>query len=402
VGEELGIPVYLYEQAATRPERKNLENLRRGQYEGLKSEIETHPARLPDFGPTHLGTAGATVIGARLPLGAFTVYLTSEDVAIANKVAAAVRSSSGGLRYVKALGLLVDGRAQVSMNLVDYRHTPLARVVEFIRPAQRWVSIHHSELVGLIPQDALVDAAVWYTQLDQFEPDQILERRLQQALQPEPSRPVEPASPAKATFLDSLAAGTATPGGGSAAAYSGAAAAALVAMVARLTLGRKRYLPVEEQMQSILERAEDLREDLTAAVDKDAAAYQAVLAALQLPKGSLEGEQIRLQAIEAATLAAAEVPLDVARSAVEVMELVLQVVANGNRNALSDAGTAGALAHAALVSAGYNVRTNLAVLEEDDTVRLLLNELDEVEERAAALEEQIQSEMRAHQGVMLK
>jgi len=169
-----------------------------------------------------------------------------------------------------------------------------------------------------------------------------------------------------------------------------------------LTLGRKRYLPVEEQMQSILERAEDLREDLTEAVDKDAAAYQAVMAALQLPKGTLEGEQIRLQAIEAATLAAAEVPLDVARSAVEVMELVLQVVANGNRNALSDAGTAGALAQAALVGAGYNVRTNLAVLEEDDTVRLLLNELDEVEERAAALDEQIQSELRARQGVMLK
>src|SRR3990172_1185993 len=147
VGEELGIPVYLYEQAATRPERQNLENLRRGQYEGLKSEIETNPERAPDFGPAHLGAAGATVIGARQPLVAFNVYLTSEDVAIAKKVAAAVRSSSGGLRYVKALGLFVDGRAQVSMNLVDYRHTPLARVVEFIRrEAQRYgVSIHHSE-----------------------------------------------------------------------------------------------------------------------------------------------------------------------------------------------------------------------------------------------------------------
>jgi len=160
VGEELGIPVYLYEQAATRPERQNLENLRRGQYEGLKSEIETNPERAPDFGPSHLGAAGATVIGARQPLVAFNVYLTSEDVAIAKKVAAAVRSSSGGLRYVKALGLFVDGRAQVSMNLVDYRHTPLARVVEFIRrEAQRYgVSIHHSELVGLIPQDAQAEA----------------------------------------------------------------------------------------------------------------------------------------------------------------------------------------------------------------------------------------------------
>jgi len=391
VGEELGIPVYLYEQAATRPERQNLENLRRGQYEGLKNEIEADPERAPDFGPAHLGTAGATVIGARQALIAFNVYLTTENVSIAKKVAAAVRSSSGGLRYIKALGLSVDGRAQVSMNLTDYRHTPLARVVELIRrEAQRYgVSIHHSELVGLIPEDALVDAAVWYTQLDQFEPDQILERRLAQALQPPIPPPVEPVKPAGAGFLDSLAAGTATPGGGSAAAYSGAAAAALVAMVARLTLGRKKYRAVEEQMQSILERAEELREELTAAVDKDAAAYQAVMAGFKLPGGSLEAEQIRLQAIEAATLAAAEVPLDVARSAAEVMGLALQVAVNGNQNARSDAATAGALAGAALAGAGYNVRTNLAALDPDDTTRLLLAELAEVEERAAVLDKKI-------------
>src|SRR5512147_2716775 len=180
VGNELGIPVYLYEAAATRPERVNLENVRKGQYEGLKAEIESNPERQPDYGPAKLGTAGATVIGARNPLIAFNVYLSTDDVDIAKKIAKAIRHSSGGLRYVKALGLLVEGHAQVSMNLTNFHETPLARVVETIRrEAQRYgVAIHHSELVGLIPQEALVDAAVWYTQLDQFDKEQVLESRL--------------------------------------------------------------------------------------------------------------------------------------------------------------------------------------------------------------------------------
>ena len=133
VGEELDIPVYLYEEAASRPERKNLEDLRRGQYETLKEEIITNADRAPDFGPSRMGTAGATVIGARYPLIAFNVYLSSGDVEIAKKVAKAIRHSSGGLRYIKGLGLLVDGMAQVSMNLTNYQGTPLARAVETIR-----------------------------------------------------------------------------------------------------------------------------------------------------------------------------------------------------------------------------------------------------------------------------
>ena len=121
VGEELQIPVYLYEFAATRPERANLENLRRGQFEGLREEIVTNPERAPDFGPARLGPAGATVIGARNPLIAFNVYLATADVDIAKKIARAIRQSTGGLRYVKALGLFVDGMAQVSINLTNFR-----------------------------------------------------------------------------------------------------------------------------------------------------------------------------------------------------------------------------------------------------------------------------------------
>jgi glutamate formiminotransferase / formiminotetrahydrofolate cyclodeaminase len=184
VGDELGIPVYLYEAAATRPDRIRLEDVRRGQYEALKNTIETDPQRAPDFGPRKVGKAGATIIGARQSLIAFNVYLTTDDVEIAKKIAAAVRHSSGGLRYVKALGMLVGGGAQVSLNLTNYKRTPLARVVELIRrEAQRCgVQIHHTELVGLLPLEALVAAAGWYLQLEDFESSQILEMRLQAAL----------------------------------------------------------------------------------------------------------------------------------------------------------------------------------------------------------------------------
>ena len=185
VGEELGIPVYLYEEAAAIPERQNLENIRKGQYEGLKEEVLINPARKPDFGPAKLGSAGATVIGARAPLIAFNVYLTTGDVSIAQKIAKAMRNSSGGYRFVKAMGVLVDGRAQVSMNLTNFKQSPIARIVETIRrEAQRYgVAIHHSELVGLTPQEALVDSAVWYTQLDDFKSDQILENRMFEVFQ---------------------------------------------------------------------------------------------------------------------------------------------------------------------------------------------------------------------------
>ena len=232
VGRELSIPVYLYESAATRPDRVNLENIRRGQYEGLKTEIETNPDRQPDFGPSHLGKAGATVIGARNPLIAFNAYLNTAEVEIAKKVAKAIRQSSGGFRYVKALGLLVEGRAQVSMNLTNFRESPIGRVVEAIRreAARYGVSVHHTELVGLIPQQALIDAAIWYTQMDQFSMNQILETRLYETGAPLPKDGQGAGEPV--TFIEQVAAATAAPGGGSAAAHTAALAAALVEMVA--------------------------------------------------------------------------------------------------------------------------------------------------------------------------
>lgn len=397
VGDELGVPVYLYEEAATRPERRNLENIRRGQYEGLKSEIAVNPEREPDFGPRKLGPAGASVIGARHPLIAYNVYLTTDDVSIAKKIARAIRHSSGGLRYVKALGLSVNGRAQVSMNLTNFTRTPIFRVVEMIRrEAMRYgVGISHSELVGLIPNDALVDTAIWHLQLDQFEQGQILEQRLQSALQ-------ATAAPALGEdFLDALAAKTATPGGGSAAAYSGAAAAALVVMVARLTIGRKKYAAVEEQMKNVLHAAEELRFALTAAVQEDAAAFEQVMAAYRLPKDSEGEKEERLKAIEKATFAAARVPLVVSHQVVRVMALALDVVANGNINAISDGATAAALARAALTGAGYNVQINIASLRDPSQGEALLVELADLEKRADEFEQQIRRYLSERGGLVL-
>ncbi len=182
VGEELGIPVYLYEAAATRPDRVNLGEIRprSHQYEQKKADVGRDEKWTPDFGPARVGKAGVTAIGARPPLIAYNVYLTTGDVSIAEKIAKAVRHSGGGLRFVKARGFLVKGKAQVSMNLTDFTKTPIYRVVEMIRreAARYGVSIESSELVGLIPQQALVDAAVWYLQLDNFEPGMVIENRL--------------------------------------------------------------------------------------------------------------------------------------------------------------------------------------------------------------------------------
>jgi glutamate formiminotransferase/formiminotetrahydrofolate cyclodeaminase len=392
VGDELNIPVYLYEEAAARPERQNLENIRRGQYEALKIEMGVNPERNPDFGPRRVGPAGATVIGARQPLIAFNVYLATDDLSIAKKIAKTVRHSSGGFRYVKALGVLVEGRAQVTMNLTNYHGTPVALVVEAIRrEATRYgVAVHHTELVGLIPQEALVDAAVWYLQLDQFEKNQILEGRL---YTPEAAEESSKES-VPGTFLNDLASATPTPGGGSAAAYAGAMAAALVSMVARLTIGKKKYADAEARMQSVLQQAEALRAALTEAVQRDAEAFEAYMAALKLLKDTPEQAAWRTQAIQQATLTAAQVPLEAARKVVAVMELAMQVVTFGNLNAITDGGSGAALARAALTSAGWNVQVNCLSLQGHPACDSMLSELRQLEVRAAGLEAQIQQQLR--------
>src|SRR5207249_7044130 len=255
------IPVYLYEAAATIPERQNLESIRRGQFEGIRAEIASNPAREPDFGEDRVHpTAGATVVGARKFLIAYNMFLNTPDVDIAKKVAKAVRFSSGGMRFVKGAGFLVRGLAQVSMNLTDFEQTPIHRVFEMVkREAERYGVVPvSSEIVGLIPKKALEQAAEWFLQVENFDSSLILENRLTAVTGGKMAvgslrAGVEP-------FVEQLAAPTATPGGGSASAAAGAMAAGLATMVASMSRGKKAYLQHETQLSAAIAQLTLLRE----------------------------------------------------------------------------------------------------------------------------------------------
>lgn len=368
VGSELEIPVYLYERAATRPERENLANIRRGEFEGIRDEISNKPERAPDFGPARVHpTAGAVAIGARPFLVAYNVYLgDASHVDTAKRVARAVRGSSGGLRYVKALGLEVERQAQVSMNLVDIEKTPVYRAYDVVKmeAAAAGVSTTWSEIVGLIPEQALFDAAARHLQLANFTPDQVLERRVRAAAAAAQGQSLD-------DFVSSVAAATPTPGGGSVAAHAAALAAALTQMVAALTVGRKKYADVEEDFRDVARRGAELSKRLNELVALDAQSYAAVAAAYKLPKDTPEQKEQREAAITAALVGASEVPLETARAAAGVAALAELAASKGNVNAVSDAGVAALLAEAACRGAAYNVRINVAALSDPTAGRAL-------------------------------
>jgi len=371
VGRELHIPVYLYERAATRPDRENLADIRRGEFEGLRDAIRTDPRRLPDFGPAELHpTAGAVAIGARPFLVAYNVYLgPATNIAVAKEVAKAVRGSSGGLRYVKALGLEVGGQAQVSMNLVDIDRTPLFRAYEAVRQeaAAHGVTPTWSEIVGLVPERALLDAGIRHVQLQRFTSDQVLENKI---------RGVTAPGPTLSAFREAVASATPTPGGGSVVALVGALAAALAQMVAGLTIGRPKYAGVDSAMRAVMDEARGLGATLAALVDRDADAYGAVVAAHKLPKEPAAAAAARRTAIADATIGAALVPLETARACARVADLAAGVASQGNPNAVSDAGVAALLAEAAARGAAYNVRINIASLDDPARAQPLAAEAD--------------------------
>ena len=365
VGEEIWksfkIPVYLYESAATNPDRQNLENIRRGQFEGLRDDILVNPARRPDFGdPRCHPTAGATVVGARKALIAYNVFLNTKDVDIAKKIAKAVRYSSGGLRYVKGAGFEVRGLAQVSMNLTDFEQTPIARVFEFVkREAERYgVQPLSSEIVGLIPKKALEQAAEWFLQVENFDSSMILENRL--AAVTSGKMAVGGLRAGTEPFIEQLAAPTATPGGGSAVAAVAAMAAALGSMVASMTRTKKAYMQYEPQLSAALARLAQLREELKAGIDADAESYNQVLAAYKLAKTSSDGEA----AIENAMKGATSVPLETAQKAREVGDIIATLKPITSPNMASDLTVASSLANAAIVGALANVEINLESLKD--------------------------------------
>jgi glutamate formiminotransferase/formiminotetrahydrofolate cyclodeaminase len=400
---ELQIPVYLYEKAATRADRENLANLRKGQFEGIRDEIAIKENRKPDYGNARVHpTAGITAVGARPPLIAYNVNLGTGNVEIANKIARAVRHLSGGLRYVKALGFELKDRhqAQVSMNMVNYEGTPLFRAFEMVkREAERYgVPVVGSEIVGLVPQAALNNSSDFYLQLENFSANQILENRLAAAMEEAPqtasaattagtmqqveirpvvdgiagteqsSRKIQVAalklSNSIGVFPDLVAAATPTPGGGSVAAATGMMAASLGQMVCNLTIGKPKYTGRKLRLQIVRTELTDLGAQLRELIAEDADSFEAVLKAYRLPKETDEQKAARAARIQSATLVAINVPMRTAAQSLQVLKLLRELADIGNPNALSDAAVGAQLAHAAIKGASYNVQVNLSSLAD--------------------------------------
>jgi glutamate formiminotransferase / formiminotetrahydrofolate cyclodeaminase len=362
-GKELGIPVFLYARAAQRPERVLLPDVRKGEFEGMQGRVLE-----PDFGPNRVHpTAGATAIGARPFLVAYNIYLATADVQIAKQIAKKIRTSSGGLPAVQASGFEVGGLAQVSMNLLDIDVTPPATVFAAVKAAagERGVEVKQSEIVGLIPERAVLGAAAAALNLPDAA-DHILEAKIRAA-----------AGPTLDGWIDELAGGSPVPGGGSAAALAATLAAALVAMVARLTIGRKAYASVEGRAREILAEADRLRAELRRLVDEDAEAYTAVSEAYKIPKDN----PARSKTIDQALLGAARVPLTVARVTALVRKLAQEMEQMGNKNARSDARVAEGLARAAVAGALENVRVNVEGLSDPALGLELLEEAERITTR---------------------
>lgn len=376
------IPTYLYEGAARKPERKNLENIRRGQFEGVREEVRTNPERLPDFGPPFAqaqlhATAGATVVGARKFLIAYNINLNTDDVAVAKAIAKKIRASSGGFPCVKAMGVDLKARniAQVSMNLTDFETTSIGAAFDAVtrEAAANDVTITGSEIVGLVPRRALEDAAVHYLKIENYHPNLIVENRLARVLEGQSQKSADPPSAKLAdlakSFVEAVAADTPTPGGGSVSALAGAMAAALGEMVCGITLRKNNLASHHPVVQEIRARLAGLRTRLMGAVDRDADSYEGVLAAIKLPKAT-EAEQVRrAEAIEFASKQAAEAPLETAQLAVEVWRLADSLRSITAPQTASDLTVANHLASAAIQGAIANIRANLPSIQDKVWVR---------------------------------
>lgn len=360
IGNELKIPVFLYEQAASRPERTNLEWIRKGGVKGLAARMETDQAWVPDFGPKHLHqTAGATVVGARWPLIAFNVNLKSRDLAVADAIAKAVRQSSGGLPFVKAIGveLKSQGLVQVSMNLTNYEETPIhAALAAVQREAElRGIEIAGTEFVGLVPQQALLDVVQQALQAERFDGGQILEARLDAnesreavgrltAPPPAPAQPKEKSHAAKSSISESTAAEGQTLTGGSVGALSAAFAAALGVMVAKLARARS----VENRLTEIRTRLHEL-------VQADRDAYATVLQAVRLPANDPGRDVQRASSL----LGATAVPLEIVKLSCELIPLLRGLLERANRELHPDLRMGIALADAVIDGCLAMVQENM-------------------------------------------
>jgi glutamate formiminotransferase/formiminotetrahydrofolate cyclodeaminase len=403
VAEELKIPIYLYEYAATSEERRSLANIREGEYEALPEKLKQEKFK-PDFGkPVFNAKAGATVIGAREFLIAYNVNLNTRNVKIARKIANRIREKGrkvkdqetgekvqvpGTLKAIRGMGWYIDeyNMAQLSFNILNYKTTPVYRVFEEAEKFARefGVRVTGSELVGLIPLDAVVECGRYFLkkqgsttgvsesefirvavhtmgmeEVSEFNAeDKIIEYRLR--------KKGRLASMDIYEFVDELASDSPAPGGGSVAALNGSLSAGLSSMVGNLTYNKKGYKEVKKLMIENSDKAQRLKDFFTESIDKDTEAFNKVMDAFSLPKGTDEEKGLREKAIMDATKEATLVPFAVLEKTKEAAELALTVVEKGNQNSLSDAGVAGLTAAAAAEGALYNVMINLEGIDDEE------------------------------------
>jgi glutamate formiminotransferase/formiminotetrahydrofolate cyclodeaminase len=404
VGRELRIPIYLYEAAATRPERRNLANVRKGEYEGLREKLED-PEWKPDFGPAEFNArSGATAIGAREFLIAYNINLNTRNRRLAHDIALQIREQGrverdpegavvrdpggdkvrkpGLFQHVKAVGWLIAeyGRAQISINLTNPRTTPMHVVFDTVcgLADERGLRVTGSEIVGLVPLEAMTQAGRHYL-AKQGESSGVPEERLVEvAIQSLGLSDITPFVPAEkiveyrvraprrlvsmdlAAFTSELASDSPAPGGGSVAALCGSLAASLASMVAHLTYSKRGFEDRRPEMNGVAEEAHRLRAFFLDAIDRDTQAFEAVMAARRLPKGTDPEVAAREAAIRQANDEAIRVPLEVLLAAQRCLELARAVAERGNPTSLSDAGVAALAALACAEGANYNVLINLA------------------------------------------
>ena len=442
VARELGIPVYFYEEAATRPERRNLASVRQGEYEGLAEKLKD-PEWAPDCGGTAFpSSSGATIIGAREFLIAYNIDLNTRDRKLASEIALNIRESGrvkrdkngdivrdengvsikipGRFSHVKAVGWYIEDyqRAQISINFTNYKVTPIHVVFDEVRKqaAEMGLRVTGSELVGLIPKEALLQAGRYY-----------LERQGRSAGVPEPEllrtavmslglSDVVPFDPWKKiiefqvkdesarlvgmdlrAFADELSMDSPAPGGGSVAAYCGALSAGLSSMVANLTVGKKGYEKSWKELGRAAAEAQALKDAYLRFVDLDTAAFNKVMEAHRLPKATDEQARLRDAAVEDATKEATRIPFEVLKNALALVELAETMVKKGNRNSLSDAGVAALAARTAADGAYYNVLINLPGLKDDAFKKATSEEAVRLRElilkRASAVNKKIEKEL---------
>jgi len=409
VGRELGIPVYLYSEAATRPERRSLADIRQGEYEALPEKMKDANFK-PDFGPTTFNAeCGATVIGARPFLIAYNVNLNTKSKKLANEIALNIREAGrarrnakgeiekdengksimvpGSLKEVRAVGWYVDEykRAQVSINLTDFSVTSLHQAFDQVcKEAQKMgLRVTGSEIVGLVPLKAMLEAGRHYLKMQGRSTGVSEEELVETAVQSLGLSDLTPFNPREkiidyrveesgkflrymtlSQFVNELASESVAPGGGSVAALCGSLSAALSTMVANLTFDKKGYESSRPEIDALASRGQELKRSLLQTVDLDMQAFNKIIDARRLPKGSDAEKEIRERAIEAANKEATEVPLGVLGSVTELLTLAKWVVESGNPNSLSDSGVAALTALAAAEGAYYNVLINLQSFED--------------------------------------